>query len=57
MGRRRGYKRYSAEFKREAVNQVVIHGYPVNEVSQRLGISTKSLYVWTMAIQRSNNSY
>ena len=39
--------RYTDEFKQEAVNQVVVHGYSVNEVSQRLGISTKSLYVWT----------
>ena len=38
--------RYTDEFKQEAVNQVVTHGYPVSEVSQRLGISTKSLYVW-----------
>jgi transposase len=38
--------RYTDEFKQEAVNQVVVHGYPVSEVSQRLGISTKSLYVW-----------
>ncbi len=38
--------RYTDEFKQEAVNQVVVHGYPVSEVSHRLGISTKSLYVW-----------
>ena len=38
--------RYTDEFKQEAVNQVVIHGYPAREVSQRLGISTKSLYAW-----------
>ena len=38
--------RYTEEFKQEAVNQVMIHGYPVYEVSQRLGISTKSLYTW-----------
>jgi len=38
--------RYTDEFKQEAVNQVVVHGYPVQEVSHRLGISTKSLYVW-----------
>ncbi len=38
--------RYTDEFKQEAANQVVVHGYPVSEVSQRLGISTKSLYVW-----------
>ena len=38
--------RYTDEFKQEAVNQVVVHGYPVLEVSQRLGITNKSLYDW-----------
>jgi transposase len=38
--------RYTDEFKQEAVNQVVVHGYPVLEVSKRLGISNKSLYDW-----------
>ena len=38
--------RYSDEFKQEAVNQVVVHGYSVADVSQRLGISNKSLYDW-----------
>lgn len=38
--------RYSDEFKQEAVNQVVVHGYSVADVSQRLGISSKSLYDW-----------
>ena len=36
--------RYSDEFKQEAVNQVVVHGYSVADVSQRLGISNKGLY-------------
>jgi len=38
--------RYNDEFKQEAVNQVVVHGYSVADVSQRLGISNKSLYDW-----------
>ena len=38
--------RYTDEFKQQAVNQVVIHGYSVLEVSGRLGISNKSLYAW-----------
>lgn len=38
--------RYTDEFKQEAVNQVVVHGYPVLDVSKRLGISNKSLYDW-----------
>ena len=36
--------RYSDEFKRDAVSQVVDRGYSVQEVSDRLGI--KSLYGW-----------
>lgn len=38
--------RYTDEFKQEAVNQVVVHGYSVLDVSQRLGITNKSLYDW-----------
>ena len=38
--------RYTDQFKQEAVNQMVVHGYSVLEVSQRLGVSTKSLYDW-----------
>ena len=38
--------RYTDEFKQEAVNQVVIHGYSVLDVSKRLGITNKSLYHW-----------
>ena len=53
--------RYTDEFKQEAVNQVAVHGYPVSEVSHRLGISTKSLYVWIKKFskprqQRENES-
>lgn len=38
--------RYTDEFKQEAVNQVVQHGYSVNDVAARLGISGKTLYNW-----------
>ena len=38
--------RFTDEFKRDAVAQVVDRGYSVAEVSERLGISTKSLYTW-----------
>jgi len=38
--------RYTDEFKQEAVNQVVVHGYPVLDVAKRLGIANKSLYDW-----------
>lgn len=39
-------KRYTEEFKIEAVKQVTERGYSVNEVAERLGITTKSLYNW-----------
>lgn len=38
--------RYTEEFKRDAVSQVKDRGYAVREVSERLGISVKSLYAW-----------
>ena len=46
-------KRYSEEFKREAVKQVTERNYSVVEVSARLGISTKSLYAWINAASGS----
>ncbi|EAQ98924.1 Transposase [Congregibacter litoralis KT71] len=45
--------RYTDEFKQEAVNQVVVHGYTVLDVSQRLGISNKSLYDWIKRFSES----
>ncbi len=36
----------SEDFKRDAVAQITERGYPVAEVSQRLGISAHSLYAW-----------
>ena len=38
--------RFTEEFKRDAVAQVVGRGCSVREVADRLGISTKSLYTW-----------
>ena len=39
-------KRYTEEFKIEAVRQVTDRGYSVSEVAERLGVTTKSLYEW-----------
>ena len=39
-------KRYSKEFKIEAVKQVVDRGYSVSSVATRLDITTHSLYAW-----------
>ena len=37
-------RQFSDEFKRVAVRQITERGYPVSEVSQRLGVSAHSLY-------------
>jgi len=39
-------RRYTDEFKIEAVKQVTDRGYKVSDVAKRLGITTKSLYDW-----------
>jgi transposase len=44
--------RFTDEFKRDAVAQVVDRGYPVREVAERLGISTKSIYTWQRLFSR-----
>ena len=41
-----GTSRYTEEFKAEAVVQVIERGYTVKEVSERIGVSTNSLYHW-----------
>jgi transposase-like protein len=39
-------KRYTEEFRIEAIRQVVDRGYSIAEVADRLGTTTHSLYVW-----------
>ncbi len=37
---------FSDDFKRDAVLQITERGYPVAEVSKRLGVSPHLLYAW-----------
>lgn len=39
-------KRYTEEFKIEAIHQVTDRGYKIGEVSERLGVTSKSLRGW-----------
>ncbi len=41
-----GKPNFSDEFKRDAVAQITERGYPLAEVSERLGVSQHSLYAW-----------
>jgi len=44
-------QRYSPEFKDEAVRQIIERGHSVTEVSERLGVSSHSLYKWVNAVK------
>ena len=39
-------KRFTEEFKKEAIKQITERGYSVAEVAERLGTTTHSLYAW-----------
>ena len=39
-------RRYTEEFKIEAVKQITERGYSIQEVPKRLGVTTHSLYSW-----------
>jgi transposase len=41
-----GHPRFTEDFKIDAVKQITERGYTVGDVSQRLGVSTHSLYAW-----------
>ncbi len=44
-------KRYTDEFKEEAVRLIRDRKYSVTEVSERLGVTTNSLYNWLGGIR------
>ena len=46
FGWRQHGKRYTEQFKIEAVKQVTDRGRPVSEVADRLGVTSHSLYQW-----------
>ena len=48
-----GKGNFSDDFKRDAVAQITERGYPVAEVSQRLGVSPHSLYAWMKKFSQS----
>lgn len=42
-----GQPRFTEDFTADAVKQITERGHSVSDVSQRLGVSTHSLYAWT----------
>ncbi len=49
-------RKFSKEFKQEAIKQVTQRGYSVTEVSERLGVSEQSLYKWLKASKPADAS-
>ena len=47
--------KFSDEFKRDAVAQSTERGYPVREVSERLGVSAYSLYAWKKKFSKASS--
>ena len=50
-------RKYTDEFKTEAIRQVTERGYKVREVCERLGISSKSLYLWLRLARKSKGKH
>ncbi|TFH30684.1 MAG: hypothetical protein E4G97_05335 [Deltaproteobacteria bacterium] len=46
-------KRYTPEFRAEAIRQGTERGYPVSEVSRRLGVSSNSMYKWLKGVSKT----
>lgn len=46
-------KRYTEEFKIEAVRQVTVQGHKVADVASRLGVTTYSLYSWIRKVDKA----
>ncbi len=47
-------KRYTDEFKIDAVRQVTERDYSVVDMASRLGITTRSLYAWIRAFDKAS---
>jgi transposase len=51
MGPARRRKRYTPEFKAEAVRLVQTSDRPVTEIAEHLGVTAKSLHEWIHAVR------
>jgi len=50
-------KRYTEEFKIEAVKQVVERNYKISDVAERLGVTIKSIHNWIDKYCKSSSQH
>ena len=50
-------ERYTQEFKIAAVKQITQEGHSIPYVARRLGITTKSLYIWRTRSNKDNLTF
>jgi transposase len=54
MNQKRIRQHYTKEFKRDAVNLVLEHGYSGNEAARRLGINQTNISRWVREYRQEN---
>ena len=57
MSEKRTNRKYSAEFKEEAVALVTEQGYSVAQAAQSLGIRSNQLYLWKQKLAEQNSDH
>ena len=48
-------RKFSEAFRRDAIARITGRGYPVGEVSERLGVNPCSLYAWKKTFARASS--
>lgn len=53
--KRKSYKTYTSDFKREAVQLMIRSGRPVSEIATELGVRRNKLYSWKEQLERKGD--
>ena len=56
MGERRAYRRYSKEFKLEAIRQMTTSNKPITQLARELDVRVNQLYKWKAQQQTKDDS-
>ena len=56
MSQKRSYRKYSSEFKEEAVALVTEQGYSIAEAAKSLGIAANVLHSWKVKMEEKQST-